>query len=280
MQAGVVAEVEIVRAESGVADTVQSIITADNAVKQQQRELKRIMNRDDLKMPSPTIIVPATIPDATPYKLDPEQLVKMSLARRMELLETELQIAGESANVAAARNATLPLVSLAYTYGVSGLDQSYHGAVDQMDDRRFANYSAGLHLEIPIGNEVARSQLRASLLRRLQTLATKDQQIAQITEEVYNAVDTIEADWDSILAAQKRTVLNARLLEVEIRSFNQGLRTSTEVLDAQTKLADAQSAEIAAITTYQIAQVDLAFATGTVLGQSRVDWAPMPSPKE
>src|SRR3712207_7099357 len=53
-----------------------------------------------------------------------------------------------------------------------------------------------------------------------------------------------------------------------------GRRTSTEVLDAQIRLADARQAEIAAVAEYQIAQVDVAQATGTVLGQSRVAWEP------
>jgi outer membrane protein TolC len=278
--AGAVAEVEITRAESGVADAVQTIITAQNAVRQNQRDLKRIIHRDDLPLDAPTNIVLATTPNATPYKLDPAQLAKESLHERMDLLQTELQIASNTADIAAARNGTLPALSLQYRYGLSGLGPEYPTAFSQVADKRFETHNASLHLEIPIGNEPARARLRSAILTRLQSLATKQQQVTQITEDVYNAVDTINAAWQSILAAQKRTILNARLLDVEIRSFNQGLRTSTEVLDAQTKLADAQSAEIAAITAYQIAQVDLAFATGTVLGESRIDWAPMPPPKE
>ena len=88
-----------------------------------------------------------------------------------------------------------------------------------------------------------------------------------------------EQDWQRILAARQRVLLARRLLEVEIRQFEQGLRTSTEVLDAQTKLASAQLSEISATTDYEISQIDLAFATGTVLGQSQVVWEPMPAPK-
>ena len=280
VRAGTVAEVEIVRAESGVADTVQAIITAENNVRDRQRDLKRIINRADLQMETPTVVVPATVPDATPYKIDPEEMVRRSLDQRMELLESELQIAADSANVAAAHNATLPVVSFQYTYGINGLGGEYNDALSQVNDKRFEDHTAGLHLEVPIGNEAARSRYRAALLRRLQTLATKQQRTLQITQEVYNALDALQAAWLSIIAAQKRTVLNARLLDVEIRQFEQGLRTTTEVLDAQTKLANAQSAEIFAITSYQIAQVDLAFATGTVLGQSRIDWSPARSPRD
>ena len=51
-----------------------------------------------------------------------------------------------------------------------------------------------------------------------------------------------------------------------------GSRTSTDVLDAATRLADAQSAEIRALADYEVAKIDLAVATGTVLGASAVGW--------
>jgi len=82
------------------------------------------------------------------------------------------------------------------------------------------------------------------------------------------------------LAARQRVLAQARVLEVEIRQFDQGLRTSTEVLQAQMDLANAKLSEISAVTDYEIAQVDIAFATGTVLGASRIQWEPAPAPKE
>ena len=60
--------------------------------------------------------------------------------------------------------------------------------------------------------------------------------------------------------------------EVEKRQFEVGLRTSTEVLRAAARLADAQSREIRALAAYEISQVDIAFATGTLLGQDGVVW--------
>jgi len=46
------------------------------------------------------------------------------------------------------------------------------------------------------------------------------------------------------------------------------------VLDAAASLADAQLAEIRALADYQIAMVDIAFATGTLLGHAQIDWQP------
>ena len=51
--------------------------------------------------------------------------------------------------------------------------------------------------------------------------------------------------------------------------------TSTDVLEAQANFADAQSAEIQALAEYQISLVDLAYATGILLGSAKVRWEPI-----
>jgi hypothetical protein len=71
-----------------------------------------------------------------------------------------------------------------------------------------------------------------------------------------------------------------RILEIEIpqtpavKLKKDGSRTSTDVLNAAASLADSQSSEIRALADYQIAQIDLAFATGTLLGAAKVEWQP------
>jgi len=49
-----------------------------------------------------------------------------------------------------------------------------------------------------------------------------------------------------------------------------------EVLEALTSLGEAQLKEVKAIVAYQESQIDLAFATGTLLGYSDVDVDPVP----
>jgi outer membrane protein len=274
VRAGTAADPEIVRAESGVADSLEAIIIAENAVRDRQREIKRILNQPGMEMNTETIVIPATKPGALFYKLDPDQVVRVALRQRMEMLDLELQIAQETANVSLARNGMLPLVSLDYTYNVPGLGSTLNEALGMAGNHDFDEHRVGLRVEVPIGNEAAKSRLRRALATRVQALATREQRSAQIAQEVLNALDQLEANWQRILAARKRVIFAQRVLDVENRQFGQGLRTSTDVLDAQTRLANAQSSEISAITEYQIAQVDIAFATGTVLGASKVIWEP------
>jgi outer membrane protein TolC len=279
VRAGAAAEVEIVRAQSGVADRVEAIINAENLQRDVERILKRILNSPDLDIQSATTIIPATPPQPVYFELDIPHLIAQSMGQRMELLETELQISLETANVRVARHETLPLLSIAYTYNINGLGDGWDESFEMVGNNDFADHRAGMQIEVPIGNEAARSRLRRAMLNRLQALATRQQRELQIRQEVLNTADQLSANWQRILAARQRVLLAQRLLEVEIRQFEQGLRTSTEVLNAQTNLASAQLSEVSAITDYQIAQIDIAFATGTVLGASNVDWQPVSAPK-
>jgi outer membrane protein TolC len=108
----------------------------------------------------------------------------------------------------------------------------------------------------------------------VQRLGTREARRQAIRTEVFDALDAITQSWQRILAARLETVLAARTLAGEERQFDVGLRTSTDVLDASANLADAQSREVAALASYQIALVDLAFATGNSLGAARIRWEP------
>jgi outer membrane protein TolC len=60
--------------------------------------------------------------------------------------------------------------------------------------------------------------------------------------------------------------------EAELKQFNEGLRTMTEVLETLTRLGEAQIKEVRAVSDYQVSMIDTAYATGTVLGYSNLDF--------
>src|SRR5207249_5322130 len=93
------------------------------------------------------------------------------------------------------------------------------------DDNNFNSHTLGVQVEVPIGNEAARSRLRRGLLVRQQTLATKAQRQLQIKQEILGSVDQLNTNYYRILAARKRVELASRVLDAEIRQFNEGLRT-------------------------------------------------------
>ena len=274
VEGGQRAPVEIVRAEAGVAQQLEAIIIAENSLRDRERELKRVIHKAGLDMQTPTVLIPTTEPDPVRYDLERPRLVQTAIDSRMELLELQLQLLQDASTVDFARNQTLPLASLSYTYNVSGLGASNSDALDMLYSDDFADHRLGLQIVIPIGNEMARNQLRQAMYQRRQRLATRANREDLIRQEVLNAADQIETNWQRILAARQNAILNGRLYDAEKSQFEQGQRTSTDVLNAQINFANAQSTEIQALTEYQIALVDLAYATGTLLGAAKIQWEP------
>lgn len=275
VKAGDKPQVEVIRTEAGVAQQLEAIIIAENNVRDRERDLKRTLNKMSLGMQTPTVLIPATEPDPVRYELQRKRLVATAMDNRMEMLELELQIAEDIAAVDYAKNQALPLVTMDYTYNINGLGESRDDSFDLLFDKRFEDHRVGLQLMVPLGNEAAKSRLRQAFYQRRQRLASRDNRKAMIELEVLNAIDQVEANWQRILASRQSTILDGRLFEAEKRQFELGLNTSTDVLQAQANFANSQSAEILALAEYQIALVDLAYATGTLLGAAKVRWEPI-----
>lgn len=279
VKANQIAEVEVVRSESGAADALELVIVAENDLKQRQREFKRLINDPDLPIERDTIIVPDSVPTTLSFDINADRMIHDALAQRTELLDAELNAIQRTIDIKAAANDLLPIVTLDYTYNINGLGPSLDDSLTLTRESRFVDHNVSLQVEIPIGNRAARARYRAALLQRMRTLADRRTLELQVKQEVLNAIDTIRTNYQRVAAARQRVTLNRRLSDAEIRQFNNGQRTSTDVLDAQTKLADAESSLVSAEAEYQIAQVDLAFATGTTLGQAKVEFTPTSPPR-
>jgi outer membrane protein TolC len=275
VDAGAVGEIEVTRAEDSTASKLEAIITAENAVLKQQRELKRLMNLPDLPLDSATLIVPATQPEPIPFKFDRDQLTQYALANRMEMLELELRLASDYSTIEFAKNQALPSFVLDYRYSIDGLGRTLSDSSDVLYGNKFESWSIGVQGEIPIGNEAAKARVQQAILTRLQRLSTRDARTKAIVQEVLGAIDNLEADWQRILAARQALATAERAYAAEQRQFEVGGNTSIDLLNANSRLADARTAIIRAVANYQISQVDLAFATGTLLGAGHIDWSPL-----
>ncbi|MCH8805927.1 MAG: TolC family protein [Planctomycetes bacterium] len=271
---GAAPQIEIMRAESGVARRLEAIIITDTGVKFRERDLKRIMNRDDLPIESPTALRPMTEPNPLGLDLDAPAMADYAVANRMEMLELEIQLAIDASAIDFEKNGALPLFVLDYSYTINGFSGSFNAAFRDLGRNAYVDHAVTLRAEIPLGNQAAKSRVRRAVLERAQRLATREQRRLAIRQEVFDALDSLQQDWQRILAARRDVVLAGRTYEAEKKQFEVGLRTSTDVLEAAAFLADAQSREIRALSAYEISQVDIAFAAGALVGKDRVIWEP------
>ena len=276
VEEGVRTKVEVTRAESGVARRFDSVIQAETTRRRTERALKRVMNESSLSVETDTAIVPSTSPAPLGLIFDRRVVAELALNNRMELLDNEIQSAVDEISVGVSRNQVLPDVRFDFNYSFSGAQPTFDRAIEQLTRTELNSYSVGLTAEIPLsGNQAARATLRESILAKSRTEASRRVLEIAIRQEVFDAIDAVEQNWQRILSNKTAVARAGQTYKEEQQQFQLGDVTSKDVLDALTELADARSAEVQSLRDYQNAVVDLAFATGTVLGQGGVIWSPI-----
>ena len=271
---GVIPSIEVTRSRSGVSRRIDDIIRAETVRRRTERELKRIMNIPEVGVDSQTLLLSKTEPTPRGLTFDVNQLAEDAVNRRMEMLVLELQLAVDALNLDVARNQELPLVSLDYSFNYLGTDTSLSNSLNDLAGRDREQWRIGAFVEIPLGNQAAKSRRRQAVLQRTLTNTTQEQQAVGIRKEVYDASDQLEEAWRRILAAREEIKFSTQTYEGEKRQFLSGVRTSSDVLEAADFLAEAEIREFSALSEYEIAKISLAFATGTILGKGRVRLEP------
>jgi outer membrane protein len=273
--AGSAPKIEIVRAEAGLSSRLEAVINAETAVQDWARELRRIMNDKDLPLESTLDVVPQTEPNPLGLDLDAEELARQALANRMEMAELEQQLTVDDLRVELAHNATLSDVVFSYSYSTETANGSVGDALRDLTRDRYDEHTVGLSAVIPLGNRAAKADLQKARLTRTQDHIYREKLEQLIRQDVYQAASDLDKNWRRILAAEQGVTAAYRDYRVEQSQFQLGRRTSTDVLLAAARLADAQLTRIRAFADYEVAQINLARATGTLLGHDRVCLQPI-----
>jgi outer membrane protein TolC len=269
--AGSAARIEIVRAEAGLSSRLENVINAETTVEYHERNLRAIMNLPDVPVDSPVSMVLETEPHPLGLTLDEKALFEQAVANRMDRVELELSLAIDDMDVAYARNATLPDVAVSYSYAARTQGNSVGKSLNHFSGQAYDDHWVSLSAAIPLGNEAARARLQRARLSQLQGKLLQKKLCQIIRQEVADAVSQLNGNWRRILAAEQGVVAAQRDYDVDQDQFKLGQRNSTDVLYSATRLGDAQLGRIRAFVDYEIAQINLARVTGTLLGRDSIE---------
>ena len=273
--AGSAAKIEIVRAEAGLSERLEAVINAETALQTRRRDLLRIMNQADLPFEADVDIATQTEPNPLGLDLDEKQLIEQALSNRMEMIQLEQNLTIDDLNIELARNSMLPDLTVGYTYTAYAQDNSPRQSFNDLSGSSLDIHSVGVSATIPLGNRAAKADYQQARLVKIQDEASLDRQRQAIRQEVYEAVSELRRNWRRILAAEQGVTAAYRDYKVEQSQFQLGVRTSTDVLYSATRLADAELRKIYAFADYEIAQIYLARATGTLLGKEQINIIPV-----
>ncbi|WKZ18445.1 MAG: TolC family protein [Candidatus Jettenia sp. CY-1] len=265
VEAGTLAPIEIIDAEAGVASRVEAVISAENAIKDSEDELKRIMNLGNNEIISDATIIPIDEPSFEPKKIELKDAIKIAMERRPELYELQLRVENAGMQTRRRKNELYP--QLDFTGGVryTGLGEDVSDANSSTVSEDFQGEFFGLSLSIPVGNRSARSEYNKSKIEKRQAHMNVKKKELDIVVEVREAVRDVITNRGRVNATRKARELAQERLESEEKKFSVGRTTSLEVLRAQEDLATAEGNAAKAIIDYEISLGNLEKAKGTIL---------------
>ncbi|MAJ45758.1 MAG: hypothetical protein CBC35_00345 [Planctomycetes bacterium TMED75] len=261
--------------EVSVAQVVGEVIEAELQLRETVRQVKVVMQEPGLTLDGSLALTPISKPRLVGLDFNTRRLVVLGLENRTDLLQLEFEQLSRTVDVMLKKNEVLPRVDLVSSWTGNGFDngQSINAATrDLFDGGRPPGFTVGVNLSIPIGNEIALANYQAAMLQRLQTVANRRQQEILVTQDVLNAIDSLEAGWNSILTAEMEVRASQRFFKAYETLFNRGQLASINLIDALNVLNSSKIQKVSAEVDYQIDLAQLALATGCLLGHAGVDW--------
>lgn len=249
-QAGVIAAIDVLRAQVELQTQQQRLIAAENQLAIDKLALARVVGLPK----GQAFQVTDTVPFAPLDSISLEQAFEKAYATRPDFLSARAQVrAAELARQSAAA-ANYPSLSTDADYGDIGSPNfsTSHGT-----------FSVAVTLNVPIfqGTRVRADTLQAdaALNQRRAELADLD---GRIDEQVRTAFLNLKSSSDLVAAAQSNIGLADQTLTQARDRFVAGVAANLEVVQAQESVAAANQSYIASLYSYNFAKISLAHAIG------------------
>lgn len=287
VEVGTLAPLEVVQSEASVADRQREIITGRAAVANAEDRLRQLMGVSSRESRWWRRLAPADEPEFRERPADLESSLDVALSHRLELNTAGLRLENAELELAESKDARLPQLDFVLELSTAGLggdgprdldgdgmpddilDESFGDAFEQIGDRDFNSWNASLRFTQPLFDRAAKADYTTRRLGVAKQEIELERTRQAVLLDVRRAVRDVETAREQITAARASRVLQERKLDAEIKKFENGLSTNFEVLQFQTDLTTAESAELRAIIDHTKALVALRKARGELLSSSQ-----------
>jgi outer membrane protein TolC len=254
--AGVVANLDELRARVQLQAEQQALIAAQNALEKDLMVLKREIGID----PGQKIALTDPAPYSDLASQTPEEVGAVAYKNRQDYQTLQNQVIAVKAIHAAYRSQRLPSLSFGGYYGVSQVS----GAGSHGNFAAQGNLSFPLFREAKLrgDTEVAQAQLDA-VYAQLADLRTR------IDQQVRTALLDVNATAKLVEVARSNVDLTTRALADETDRVNAGVDDNLPLVTAQATLASAESNLVESLFRYNLAKLSLARAAGVIESQYR-----------
>lgn len=286
VEVGKLAPLEVLNAETVVAQREADILAAEVLIERREDLLKYHLDMSDVQELKPKSIVPMDRPDFVKKVISFDEAWQVAQVKRPDLRANRKTIENNEFMMSVVKNKMLPGLDLSFSYwspGISGdrilylednpflgiiIGKEEGGAGDAIGDAfkfQHNNWNVALTLTIPLSNVTTRAEYVKSRmeLEKSQLELEDNQKFAML--DVNDAVREVETHIKRVEAYRLARELAQKRLEAEEKKLDVGLTTNYFVLTYQEELATARSTEIKSMMDYILALARLDRAMGTSL---------------
>ena len=264
VEVGALAPLDEKQAESQAAASKADLLAAQASYGTQQRVLKTLLS-DDYEDWKQIHIRPMESLAAVPQPFDLQESWRKGISSRPDLLQARLETEKQERVVKYQRNQKFPQLDLVGDVGYVGSDDELNSAFRQVRRTENPYYSYGVQMTIPLGNVGARNSLKVAKANQEQLELELKQVEQNVLISIENSIANARTSLERADATRQARLYAAEALKAEEMKLEKGKSTSFIVLDLQSKLTAASSAEIRALADYNIALARLAANEGSTL---------------
>ncbi len=247
-----------------------------------ERRLRRLMG---VAPSDGRLIRPAQEPMMARVVFDWNELLVEALTRRVELRRQKWKIKRGELELIASRNFLLPRVDAVGRYRFRGLGEDllnsqrqpgrFDNAFQDLTTGDFQEWQLGVEVEMPLGYRQGHAAVRHAELRLQRERAILDEQEKLVAFELTESIAEVERSYEVSQTSYNRRVAAKQHLDALANVYldadeNEKTRLLDLLLDAQRRLADAETAYYRGLLEYALAVKNVHLQKGSLLDYNAV----------
>ena len=246
-----------------------TLIAAEQTIKDNENALDLLISQDVSEF-TDTSLVPADHRALEIIETDVAGSIRTALKMRPDYQGAQDTVEQQNILVKFNRNQLWPEIDLQASYGYNTGGDNFNDSIDNYGTGRNPVWTAGVTVTFPLGDRQARANYHSAKLQAVQLLLQLKRLEQQIIVAVNNAVGHVRSNLKGVEAAREATRLAEESYKAEKTKLLTGTSTTFLVLQAESQLADARSAQIRAEADYSESLVTLAQTEGTTLQRHHI----------
>jgi outer membrane protein len=272
-QAGVMANLDVVNAQSQLAASQRDQVIAQTNLQYAELTLKSMISENlDEPLASAAIETTDDFPDPEAVQIPAlEQAAAIAIKNRPELAIAQGNLKSEQDALPFIDNALKPNINVFGLVNTVGLYNVFGTSFSELAQTKYPQWAIGLNINFSLHNHQPQADdIRTRLeLRQAQDTDVRSQ--SQVEIDVQNALITLRQSREQVRAAHRTVVQEQQKTDAERKKLAAGLSTSYNVILVERDLFAAQLAEVQAHDIYAKARVALDQAMGTTLDVNHID---------